>query len=97
MNNAHLTFKIPIEEEPKPWDLGAIERCCVCRTPTRWWTKLPTRTPGQQVALCPKCAETATPESLPTKREWCDKEAALNPRHWASSPWAFQGTKEDPR
>jgi hypothetical protein len=87
-----MSTSIPIEEEPKPWDRLACERCCMCRTQTRWWTKLPNRTPGGQVALCPGCAATTPPEAIPTKDEWCDKERALNPRPaWDHSPWAFQG------
>lgn len=82
---------IPIEQEPKPWDAMECERCCLCRTPTRWWTKLPDRTPGEQVALCEGCALTATPDAIPTKRAWCDKERALTPTFWGRSPWAFQG------
>lgn len=83
---------IPIEEEPKPWDTLACERCCLCRTPTRWWTRLPDRKPGEQVALCEGCALTATPDTIPTKRAWCDKERALNPTpYWGRSPWVFQG------
>lgn len=87
------TPAIPIEEEPKPWDLLTIERCCMCRNPTRWWTVLPDRTPGGQVAMCPGCAKTTAPENIPSKREWCDKERALEPRPlWQDpSPWAFQG------
>jgi hypothetical protein len=83
---------IPIGQEPKPWDSLACERCCICRTKTRWWTKLPDRTPGGQVALCPGCAVTTTPESIPTKTAWCDKERELNPDPWRS-PWAFTGLK----
>lgn len=71
---------VPIEEEAKPWDMGACERCCLCRDPTRWWTILPDRKPGEQVALCPGCAINSTPKAIPTKRAWCDKEAALDPR-----------------
>lgn len=83
---------VPIEQEPKPWDAMACERCCLCRTPTRWWTTLSDRKPGEQVALCEGCALTATPATIPTKRAWCDKERALNPRpYWGRSPWTFQG------
>ena len=84
---------IPIGQEPKPWDLLACERCCICRTKTRWWTKLSDRTPGGQVALCPKCAVTTAPESIPTKDAWCDKERELNPDPWRPGPWAFTGLK----
>lgn len=79
----------PVEEEPKPWDLGAIERCCMCRVGTRYWTRLPDRTPGQQVAMCATCAVFTAPSAVPSKRDWCDKEEALTPpvfgrpRQWA--------------
>ena len=91
----------PIEQEPKPWE-PCVENCAGCRTPTRFWTRIPERTPGEQIALCPNCAEVTEPSTLPTKREWCNKEKLLSPTvgSWSyrtSSPWAFQGptpTKE---
>lgn len=43
----------------------------MCRACTPYWY-----TP-MDVALCPSCAETTPVESLPTKKEWCDKERAL--------------------
>ena len=49
------------------------ERCCMCRAPTRWWYA------PADVALCPPCGKTTKRDSLPTKREWCAKEAKLNP------------------
>lgn len=83
---------VPIEEEPKPWDMGPCERCCLCRSHTRWWTKLPDRKPGEQVALCEGCALTTTPEAIPTKHAWCDKERELEPSFIGRpSPWAFRG------
>ena len=51
-----------------------IERCCLCRTPTRYWHQ-PT-----DVAVCQACAETRSVEELPTKAEWLAKERALTKR-----------------
>lgn len=67
---------VTVEHEPDsfgPW----LERCCVCRERTPYWTVLPDRTPGQQVACCQSCAKTVEPHEVPTKREWCDKERRL--------------------
>lgn len=58
----------PPDAYPGAW---VLERCCVCRKQTRYWF-----TP-KDIALCLDCAETATPESLPTKDEWFDSERAL--------------------
>jgi hypothetical protein len=66
-----------------------IERCCFCRTPTRWWTKLPDRTPGQQVACCQGCADSQAPADVPTKDQWCDREQALRLRSPASDARAL--------
>lgn len=52
------------------------ERCCMCRTPTRWWYGAGDR----NVALCQSCANTTKECELPMKKDWCDKERALNPR-----------------
>ena len=47
------------------------ERCCLCRTPTRYWHK------KTDVALCPVCASKARLSDLSTKKEWCDKERQI--------------------
>lgn len=49
-------------------DTSCLERCCFCRAPTKFWCA------EKDVAVCPKCAETHTPEQVPTKKEWFDKE-----------------------
>ena len=54
------------------WEVA--ERCCLCRTPTRFWF-----TP-KDVACCPECGATATPDMLPSKTEWLAKEDALSPK-----------------
>ena len=46
-----------------------LENCCLCEKPTAFWYE------PKDVACCPTCAETATHESLPSKKEWCDREA----------------------
>lgn len=61
---------IPLMKEPP--DFGACEMCCFCHQPTRWWTDLPDRTPGNQVACCPDCAGTFPADVVPSKREWCE-------------------------
>ena len=66
---------IPLEKED---DVEMpFERCCFCRKPTPWWTKLPRRTPGAQVACCQACSQERKHKDVPTKDEWCDKEERL--------------------
>lgn len=63
---------IPVEHEPKDVLFhDVMERCCLCRAHTRYWYR------PADVALCSFCAQTATAEQIPTKREWLDKERAL--------------------
>lgn len=81
-----MTDAIKLRQEPKGLmtefrEFREIELCCVCRTPTRMWTDLPDRTPGQQVACCKTCATVKAPAQVPTKAEWCDKEGRLTRRH----------------
>lgn len=71
---------IPVEHEPHDMPMGPPEACCFCRAPTRMWTDLPTRTPGQQVACCLPCAITHTPAQAPSKGAWFDLERV---RRWA--------------
>lgn len=47
------------------------ERCCMCREFTPYWYA------PKDVALCPSCAEKTLLSSLPSKREWCEKERKL--------------------
>ncbi len=56
-------------------DLAAIERCCFCRRPTRYWY-LP-----KDVACCRTCAGRAAPEDVPTKKQWCRFEDIARRRH----------------
>jgi len=74
------TKTIPVENCPDPEDPTTLERCCFCRTRTSWWTKLPNRTGGQQVACCESCSKKHVPDAVPTKTEWCEKERRLTPR-----------------
>jgi hypothetical protein len=50
------------------------EKCCFCRDQTAWWTSLPNRKPGAQVACCPHCASRADPKEVPSKTAWCRRE-----------------------
>lgn len=65
-----MTLKVHHDGSPE----GEIaERCCMCRAKTYFWHK-------SDVALCLACAKTTKLADLPTKREWCDKEASLRQR-----------------
>lgn len=50
------------------------ENCCKCRAPTRYWYA------AKDVAVCPECARTMRVADVPTKAEWCAKEALLSRR-----------------
>jgi len=63
---------IPITREPDAAHLLDAEACCFCHQPTVYWTALPRRKPGQQVACCPGCADIFPANVVPTKDEWFD-------------------------
>jgi len=73
---------VPVRRESKAvtakWQ--ELEKCCFCRKPTPYWTHLEDRTPGEQVACCETCAAVKLPAQVPTKKEWCAKEARLEAR-----------------
>ncbi len=66
-------MSVPIHQEPDPEPIPS-ERCCICRSPTSYWTSLPTRKLGAQVALCVHCASRADPKDIPTKKVWIRRE-----------------------
>ena len=70
---------IPIKKEDEgpggPW-----ERCCICRKQTAYWTDLPDRSEGEQVACCRACS-VATADLIPTKRIWCMRERVATGDH----------------
>lgn len=68
-------MKIPIEREPPKERGWPYERCSFCRERTPFWTCLPDRAPGAQVACCEECAEKHAPGEVITKKEWFRKEA----------------------
>lgn len=55
---------IPVEREPDEFRLLPLEYCCFCFSPTPFWY-----TP-KDVAVCPSCAETKTPDQVPSKSDW---------------------------
>jgi hypothetical protein len=75
------SVKIVVEREPKDpkargIDAILMERCCFCRKPTRFWVAPLTK---DSVACCEECASGRKAFELPTKAEWCEKEAKLDP------------------
>lgn len=64
----------PIIREPDGYmsRFRGAEACCFCHQPTTYWTNLPSRTPGEQVACCPWCADIFTADVVPTKDAWLD-------------------------
>lgn len=71
---------VPVEKEPDFDPRDPIERCCICREPTQFWTKLLDRLPGAQVACCEPCARYAAPSEIPSKHSWCGRERVLRER-----------------
>lgn len=67
---------VPVATEPKnsPTSTMDMERCCFCRAKTAFWTELPERKPGDQVACCEACAKQAWPLDVPSKRVWMRRE-----------------------
>ncbi len=66
-------MSIPYKKEADEVSLPE-EKCCFCRIPTNYWTDLPDRQPGEQVAICLHCAGRAEPKDIPTKKHWCRRE-----------------------
>jgi hypothetical protein len=74
------TPAVPLEREPG--DMPAAERCCFCRAVTPFWTALPDRAPGGQVACCKACADRAEASDVPPKPDWCRREAIASRTNW---------------
>jgi hypothetical protein len=70
-----MTIPIEKQEDPSP----PFEECCFCFKPTPYWTELPDRTGGQQVACCQPCSKTHRPVDVPTKPDWCTAAEARHP------------------
>lgn len=72
---------IPVKAEPRssPTVSFEQERCCFCRARTSFWTEMPDRKPGDQVACCEGCARQAFPADVPSKRVWCRREDIATP------------------
>lgn len=66
-------MSIPLVAEPTDIPIRSIdlERCCFCRTRTNMWHA------EKDVACCESCAQDHEEGDLPTKEEWCRKEAGL--------------------
>ena len=69
-------IKVRKQDDPKP----PYEHCCFCDYETMYWTALPKRKPGDQVACCQACAKKHEPEEVPTKDAWFEAEQARHPR-----------------
>jgi hypothetical protein len=69
-----MTVPISREKEDELTRNTKSEKCCFCRAGTPFWTALPDRKLGQQVACCPHCASRANPKDIPSKAAWCRSE-----------------------
>jgi hypothetical protein len=61
---------ITVERNIGCW--SGLENCALCGNITSYWTMLPDRTPGEQVACCKQCGRTKEPSDVPTKKAWFD-------------------------
>lgn len=64
---------IPIQHDGER-EGEVLEQCCFCRAFTHYWSATDSRKPGEQVALCEKCAARADVVDLPTKKVWMRHE-----------------------
>lgn len=62
---------MPIPIEPEEHPEPPLESCCFCDKPTKFWTVLKNREPGEQVACCQKCSRLRAQRDVPSKEEWC--------------------------
>lgn len=51
------------------WECG--EHCALCKKSTHFWYE------PKDVAVCQKCATTATHESIPSKSEWMASQGSV--------------------
>lgn len=58
-------IEVAHESDPDPI---TMEKCCFCRTPTRYWFE------AKDVAVCRRCARYAEASDVPTKKAWCRRE-----------------------
>ncbi len=65
-------MSVPVTREPHSEPL--MENCCICRIVTAYWTAIPNREPGEQVALCINCSVVAEFYDIPNKMSWCRRE-----------------------
>ena len=68
-----MATTIPLKKDDDPdMTIWMCEQCCSCGKRTRWWTDLPDRKPGEQVALCLECAPEVDAKDIPSKSAWFD-------------------------
>jgi hypothetical protein len=78
---------IPIEQEKDtPFRADEDEECCFCFKTTRFWTALPDRKGGEQVACCPPCSKLRTPSQVPSKSAWCEEARKRRPSLYPGQP-----------
>jgi predicted amidophosphoribosyltransferase len=56
---------IEVTKESAEMSVLPLELCCLCWQPTPYWYM------PKDVACCQTCAEVATPDDIPEKKEWC--------------------------
>jgi len=79
---AVMTIPIKQQEDPEP----PFEECCFCFKSTRFWTVLPDRKGGEQVACCQPCSKLHIPSQVPSKPDWCAEARKRRPRLYPGQP-----------
>ena len=74
---------VEVHKEPGGAAVWPLENCCVCRMPTSYWFG----TGSLNVALCQACAIRAETATLPTKKEWCERERKLMKQPSFAAPY----------
>lgn len=72
-----MTISIPVVRDPRIE--FPLEHCVFCDVDTTWWTALPDRADGEQVACCPACARERDRAEVPSKAAWCAEEERRHP------------------
>ena len=74
------------KNKPIPLEEGETEeRCCFCRTATKFWTDIKSRQRRHQVACCNPCAITFRQLDVPSKKYWFLLEEVLLKKASASA------------
>jgi hypothetical protein len=83
---------IPIIRGAELYGMHNSERCCFCRTHTRFVTNMPERAPRAQVPCCESCARIHVPVQVPGLQAYWDLAAAREEASWERLALEFSAT-----